>query len=96
MYKIIQKPSEQWKAIAEKPTLDYRRLSNAFMKTITDVDAGQEAIEEDSPRVDLPVEEIFEEPTSPSQQPTVWHRVGDRVFMQVDPKSKANLDSMST
>ena len=95
LYKISQKQSEQLKAIAEKPTLDYRRLSNAFMQAIRDVDDGQEAIEGDSPRVDLPVEEIFEEPTSPSEQPTAWHRVGDRVFMQVDPKSKANLDSMS-
>ena len=95
LYKISQKQSEQLKAIAEKQTLDYRRLSNAFMQTIRDVDDGHEAIEGDSPRVDLPVEDIFEEPTSPSEQPTEWHRVGDRVSIQVDPKSKANLDSMS-
>ena len=74
LYKISQKQSEQLKAIAEKPTLDYRKLSNAFMQAIRDVDDGQEAIEGDSPRVDLPVQEIFEEPTSPSKQPTAWQQ----------------------
>ena len=70
-------------------------LANAFIQAIRDIDGRQEAIEEEGPIVDIPIEEIVVEPSEPSERPAMWHRIGDRSFMTMPPTSKEDLDRMS-
>lgn len=79
----------QLKAILDKPSIDYNNLSNALVNAIQNVEETRE------PRVDFPIEEVVEEPEDPKEPPSTWHTINKNTFMEVDAKTKDDLNEMN-